>query len=289
MITDKNFQKQKADNFLAQHKSSDILILQNVWDAASTKIFEKENYKAVGTTSAGISAVLGYPDGQQMRFEESLPIIRRIIECTNLPVSVDIEAGYSDTVSGVVETAQKALELGAVGINLEDSTGDHSNDSSKALYDIQTQCEKISAIRKMAEKEDINFVINARTDVFLLSTGSIKDKISHAVERANYYKKAGADCIFVPDVGDFNKNIIQSLVNKINAPVNIIAGANTPSISELEKIGVSRVSFGPRVMRAAFDLIRSIAKEIQSEGTYKQIAEVNITYSEVNHWFSNSN
>jgi len=282
---DKGIIKQKADHFLKLHNASEILILPNVWDAASTKIFEIEKFKAIGTTSAGIAAAMGCPDGQKMNFDDSLLIIKRIIECTNLPVSVDIEAGYSDSAAGVVETVQKVIEIGAVGINLEDSTGDCSGNPSNALYDIDSQCEKISAIREMARKENIHLVINARTDVFLVSNDDTKDNIEHTVKRANCYKEAGADCVFVPDVGDLDKTIISKLVNEIDVPLNIIAGKNTPPIQEIEKIGVARVSFGPRAMRAAFDLIRSIAKEVQNKGTYTQMTGDGITYSEVNQWF----
>ena len=285
MIIDKNLQKQKAKDFLLLHTSPEILILPNVWDASSTKIFETENYKAIGTASAGVSAVMGYPDGQVLNFDESLPLLKNIIACTSLPVSVDIEAGYSNSVEGVVETAKKVLDIGGIGINLEDSTGDCSSDSSKALYDIEIQCDKISAIREMADKEDIHLLINARTDVFLLNLSSEKDKIELAVERATRYYQAGADCIFIPDVGDLNKEIIQSLVKNIEAPINIIAGENIPNISELENIGVSRVSFGPRMMRATFDLLKNIAKDIKTNGNYNKINNVKTTYSEVNNWF----
>ncbi|MCK9211737.1 MAG: isocitrate lyase/phosphoenolpyruvate mutase family protein [Candidatus Latescibacterota bacterium] len=285
MKLDKELQKQKANYFLELHNAPEILILPNVWDAASTKIFELENFKALGTTSAGISSVLGYPDGQIMTFDESLVIIKRIVESTNLPVSVDIEAGYSESVEGVVETAKKVLEVGTVGINLEDSVGGNSNYHSSALYDVHFQCDKISAIREMAEKENIHLVINARTDVFLVSEDNTNNKIEQAVNRANRYKKAGADCIFVPDMGDLNKSDMTTLVNEIDAPINIIAGVNAPPIHELEKIGIARVSFGPRIMRVAFDLIRSIAKEIKNQGTYTQFTSGNISYSEVNSWF----
>lgn len=285
MKLDKELQKQKANYFLELHNSHELLILPNVWDAASSKIFELENFKALGTTSAGISSVWGYPDGQIMPFDKSLLIIRRIIECTNLPVSIDIEARYSESVEGVVETAKKVLEIGAVGINIEDSVGGNSNYHSSSLYDIHFQCDKISAIREMAEKENIHLVINARTDVFLVLEVSKNDKIEYAVNRANRYKKAGADCIFVPDMGDLNKADITTLVNEIDAPINIIAGANTPPVNELEKIGVARISFGPRIMRVTFDLLRNIAKEIKNQGTYSQFTCGNISYSEVNSWF----
>ncbi len=285
MKLDKELQKQKANYFLELHNSPELLILPNVWDAASTKIFELENFKALGTTSAGISSVLGYPDGQIMPFDESLLIIRRIIECTNLPVSVDIEAGYSETVEGVVETVKKVLEVGAVGINFEDSVSGSSDYHSSSLYDIHFQCDRISAIREMAQKENIHLFINARTDVFLVMEDSKNDKIEYAVNRANRYKKAGADCIFLPDMGDLNKADITTLVKEIDAPINIIAGANTPSVHELKNIGVARISFGPRIMRVTFDLIRTIAKEIKNQGTYPQFTNGKISYSEVNSWF----
>lgn len=287
METKNDFQKQKADDFLALHRSSEILILPNVWDAASTKIFELENYKAIGTTSAGISAMMGYPDGQELKFEDALQINNRIINCTDLPVNIDLEAGYSESVAGVVANARRVLECGAAGINLEDSVGANSDYSTSTLYDINFQCEKISAIREMAINEGVHLVINARTDVFLVSHEST-NKINQAIERANCYIKAGADCVFVPDMGDFSKSTIITLVNEIDGPINIIAGANIPPINELEKIGVARISFGPRMMRVTFDLIRSIAKEIKQKGTYSKMSSCKITYSEVNNWFKKS-
>jgi 2-methylisocitrate lyase-like PEP mutase family enzyme len=108
------------------------------------------------------------------------------------------------------------------------------------------------------------------------------------IKRANAYREAGADCIFVPDTGDLDKKTIACLVQEIEAPVNIIAGAATPPVAELEEIGVSRVSLGPRPMRAALSLIRKIARELLETGTYKLMSEASITYSEVNRWFEHN-
>jgi len=280
-MMDMERQKQKADDFLALHHAPTIFILPNAWDVASGKVFEIEGFKAIGTTSAGISATLGYADGQHMSLAENMEVVRRIVNNTSLPVSADIEAGYATSIDGVVKAARAALNAGAIGLNLEDGTGD----STTPLFDKVLQQDKIKAIREMADAEGIPLVINARTDVYLVDDASTRC-LRHAIDRGNAYKEAGADCIFVPDVGGLDKKDIAILVNEIDAPVNIVAGATIPPIPELQEIGVSRVSVGPRPMRAVLGLLRRIAKELMTTGTYQLMSETSITYSEVNHWFA---
>ncbi|UCE17185.1 MAG: isocitrate lyase/phosphoenolpyruvate mutase family protein [Gemmatimonadota bacterium] len=274
-------QRRKAEAFLALHNKPAIFVLANAWDVSSAKIFEIEGFKAIGTTSAGIAATLGYPDGQRMSLDETTEVVRRIVEHIDLPVSADIEAGYADSIEGIVESALRILNVGAVGINLEDGTGD----PSQPLCDVTFQVEKIRAIREMAVSENIHLVVNARTDVYLVSDGDSKTSFRDAVERGNVYREAGADCIFVPDVGDLDKKTIARLVNEIDAPVNIIAGTHTPPLAELEEIGVSRVSLGPRPMRAALAFIRKIAQELRNSGTYALMTADALSYAEVNDWF----
>lgn len=280
-MIDTGRQKQKADDFLAMHHAPTILILPNAWDVASGKIFELEGFKAIGTTSAGIAATLGYADGQHMSLAENMEVVRRIINNTSLPVSADIEAGYATSIEGVVKAAHAVLNVGAVGLNLEDGTGD----STTPLFDQALQQDKIKAIREMAVAKGIRLVINARTDVYLVN-GDSKQSLRHAIDRGNAYKGAGADCIFVPDVGGVDKKAIAILVKEIDAPINIVAGATTPPILELQDIGVSRVSVGPRPMRAVLSLLRKIAKELMTTGTYKLMTDSSISYSEVNQWFT---
>lgn len=274
-------QKQKADDFLALHHAPAILILPNAWDVASGKIFELEGFKAIGTTSAGIAATLGYADGQKMSLAENMEVVKRIVDNTTLPVNADIESGYATSIEDVVNAAQAVLKVGAVGLNLEDSTGDPTN----PLFDKAFQQDKIKAIREMAVAQGVDLVINARTDVYLVNY-EYTQSLRHAIDRGNAYKEVGADCIFVPDVDNLDKNAIEILVKEIDAPINIIAGATTPPISELQDIGVSRVSVGPRPMRAVLSLLRKIAKELMTTGTYKLMMESSISYSEVNQWFT---
>ncbi len=274
-------QKQKADDFLALHHAPTILMLPNVWDVASEKIFELEGFKAIGTTSAGIAAMLGYADGQHMSLAQNMEVVQRIVNNTSLPVSADIEAGYATSIEGVVKAANEVLNVGAVGLNLEDSTGDPAT----PFFDKALQQEKIKAIREMSVAKGIHLVINARTDVIMNNDDS-PQYLGEAIERGNAYREAGADCIFVPDVGNLDKKLIPILVREIDAPINIIAGATTPPIPELQDVGVARVSLGPRPMRAVLSLLRKIANELMTKGTYKLMTESSISYSEVNQWFT---
>ncbi|UCD64919.1 MAG: isocitrate lyase/phosphoenolpyruvate mutase family protein, partial [Candidatus Zixiibacteriota bacterium] len=155
-------QRKKAEDFLGLHHASRPFVLGNAWDVASARIFELAGFRAIGTTSAGIAATLGFPDGQHITVQDTAEVVRRMVKRVAVPVSADIEAGYASSVEGVVESARVVLQAGAVGINIEDSTSDPEN----PLIDPMFRSETISAIRRMAADDDIRLVINARTDTF---------------------------------------------------------------------------------------------------------------------------
>lgn len=276
-------QNRIARDFLALHQGPDLLVLPNAWDAASAKLYEMEGFKAIATTSAGIAALLGFADGQEMSLDNNLAMARIIVQNTRLPVSVDIEAGYATLPDDLARAAQMVLDIGAVGLNLEDSTGD----STAPLYDISLQQEKIQVMRAMSKQQGVHLVINARTDTCLVNK-DVRLGVRQAIERGNVYRQAGADCIFVPDMDNLDEEAISLLVREVDAPINIIAGVNTPPISRLQELGVARVSLGPRPMRAALSLLRDMSREIIDKGTYKLMTDASITYSEVNQWFSRS-
>jgi 2-methylisocitrate lyase-like PEP mutase family enzyme len=163
--------------------------------------------------------------------------------------------------------------------NLEDGVG-HT-----ALLEQGLMEERVRAIREMADAADIHLVINARTDVFLVSGDDTATNIEHAVVRGNAYRAAGADSIFVPDMGDMDRDTIATLVNGIDAPVNLIAGPMTPPVAELTKIGVGRLSLGPRPMRACLTLLRRISRQLQDDGSFELINDTTLTYADVQGWF----
>ena len=259
-----NGQNDKATRFLAQHHSPEVFVLPNAWDAVSAMIFVHEGFQAIGTTSAGIAASLGYADGERMSAEENLEVARRIIKQTDLPVSVDFESGYADDADGVARGALALIQAGAVGLNIEDSPKDFQT----ALIEVSHQQDKIRAIRETAEKAGVSMVINARTDSYLLGD-TTENSLRESIMRGNAYVEAGADCVFVPDADNLDSSDIKCLAAEIDAPLNVIAGASMPDLATLQKLGVSRVSLGPRPMRATLGLLREIAREIRSQGSFE--------------------
>ena len=274
-------QNDRAISFLSQHHAPEVLVLPNAWDAASAMIFVHEGFRAIGTTSAGIAASLGYADGERMTSAENLEVTRRIINQTDLPVSVDFESGYAHDADGVARGALALIQAGAVGLNIEDSP----KDSQTALSEISHQQDKIQAIRETAESVGVRMVINARTDAYLLGDTTEKS-LRESIKRGNAYVAAGADCVFVPDMGNLGSSDIKCLAAEIDAPINVIAGASMPGLAKLQELGVSRVSLGPRPMRAVLGLLREIAREIRSQGSFELMSNESISYAEVNSWFS---
>lgn len=259
------------------HRGDRILVLPNAWDVASARIFAASpGCRALGTTSAGVAAVLGYPDGERIPADEMLEAVGRIARAVSVPVSADLEAGYGSGADEVAATAEGALAVGAVGMNLEDGTG--SEDAP--LYALEDQVAKVAAVRDVAERVGVPLVLNARTDVFLAGVGAPEDRLEHAVERANAYLAAGADCAFVPGVAD--GELIGRLVEAIGGPVNVLAVAGTPPVRELERLGVARVSVGSGPMRAALALTEEVARALLEEGTFTAFTDRALAYERVN-------
>jgi len=272
--------KAKADHFRQLHDRKHVLVLPNAWDVASARIFEEAGFPAIGTTSAGIAYTLGYSDRERISRSEMTAAVRRIAEAVKVPVTADVEAGYGGRTSDVVETVESVMEAGAIGVNLEDAT----HNRKKALFDVDVQVDRIHAARSAAKKSGIPLVINARTDVFLLSVGSEVERLEEVILRAGAYHRAGADCLFVPGISD--RSIIKVLVDSIPCPLNIIAGMDTPPVAVLRKLGVARLSLGSGPMRAAMGLTRRIAQELRTSGTYDALVDGAIPYAEMNQLLS---
>jgi len=253
----------KAEVLRRLHRPT--LALPNAWDAASARIFERAGFPAIGTSSAGVAFALGYPDGERIPREEMIETIARIARAVKIPVTADVEAGYGDP----AETARQVWAAGAVGMNLEDTTGDH-------LHEVAAQTTAIRGIRAAVSR----MVINARTDIFLNAIGEEATRFERTVERLTAYAEAGADCVFAPGVRD--RDTIARLAKAVRGPLNILATAGAPSIAEMRALGVARVSVGSGPMRATLGLVDRIARELHDRGTYESMIEGAIPYAEVN-------
>jgi 2-methylisocitrate lyase-like PEP mutase family enzyme len=262
-------QKEKAELFFKYHQDNEILVLLNSWDVGSSKLIEASGYKAIATTSMGIAASLGYPDCQVVQLSEMIETITRIVNGVQVPVTVDIEAGYGKDLNEIIDSVKKIVATGIVGINIEDSI-----DLNPILIDETEFCERISAIRALSDSLGFHLVINARTDSFYTSSSSPREKLAESIKRGNKYREAGADCIFVQPVSE--KETISTLVREIHAPINIlsnpgIGGGIPPSVRELQDLGVARLSLGSGLMKATLALMKKVADELSEKGTYNTL------------------
>ena len=259
---------EKIELFRRLHAGPKILVLPNAWDVASARIFETAGFPAIATTSAGVANSIGYADGERLTRDEMLEVVGRIVRAVGIPVSADVEAGYGDP----ARTAQALIELGAVGMNFEDS-------KSGSLVDPAQQVKAIESIRA---KSDI--VINARCDVYLRNSGGDPAKLfEQTVERLNAYRQAGADSLFAPGVRD--PETIGKLARAVGGPLNILAVAGTPPIAELERLGVRRVTIGSGAMRATMGLTQRIAQELRDQGTYSSFTDGALDSASANRLF----
>ena len=194
MISQK--QKKRAEEFMRMHMQADMFVLPNVWDAGSARVFENQGFDAVATTSAGIAYSMGYPDGEHITLDDLAYCVKNISRRINIPLSVDFERGYSEEPQEVKDNARRLIECGAVGFNIEDGL------PSSEVTPIKEQTEKIKSLRELKQELDIPFVINARTCAYWLKSGKEESLRYTAIERANAYAQAGADCIFIPGAMD---------------------------------------------------------------------------------------
>jgi 2-methylisocitrate lyase-like PEP mutase family enzyme len=273
---DVRIQAEKAERFRKLHHGPRILALPNAWDVASARVLEEAGHPAIATSSAAVAFSLGYPDGQRISRDEMLEMVARIARAVRVPVTADMESGYGTTVKDMVDTAKAVMAAGAIGMNLKDVTGDDES----SHVDLALQAEKIRAIRETSSSAGVPLVLNARTDIYLMPIGEAATRFERTVERLRAYRKAGANCVFVPGVSD--RDTIAGLVKAIGAPLNILVSADCPSLVELEKLGVARVSAGSAVMRATLGLVRRIGKEWMESGTYNSLLSGAVPFAELN-------
>ncbi len=270
-------QKGRAVQFRQMHANPPLLVLPNAWDAASACIFAQAGFRAIATTSSGVAAALGYPDGQQISRDMLVEVVQHITRVIECPLTVDIEAGYGNTLEEVLQTVRAVLAAGVAGINIEDS-------KAGALVEVAYQVELLKAMQELASSLDIPFVINARTDVFLLPCVDPASHFKEVVHRLNAYRHAGADCLFPIGVSD--ARTITGLVQATNGPINILAGPHTPSLAELAQSRVARVSFGSSFMRATLAHLQRIISELFEDGTYTTMTERMLSEAELRSLFA---
>jgi 2-methylisocitrate lyase-like PEP mutase family enzyme len=269
----------KAEILRALHVPGNPLVLLNAWDATSAVVIARAGAPAIASTSAGAANALGYADGQHLTREQMLAAIAPIAAAVDVPVTADMEAGYGDAPEAAAATALGVLAVGAVGLNLEDT----ADAGPEPLLEIGRFVAKIAAIREATRAAGVEIVINARTDVFIGAVGDPATRLQRAIERGRAYIDAGADCIFVPAV---DARMIGALVEGIGGPVSVLAGAGTPSLTELADLGVARISVGSGAYRSVVALARKMAEGAYGAGNLDAMLAAQVPFDEIQAFFA---
>lgn len=229
---------ERFETFLQLHHAATPLLLGNCWDVSSAKLLQENGFKAIGTSSAALARSLGYEDGENLPFDLLLETVKRIQQHITVPLSVDMEKGYSTTNKGILENVLKLHDIGVVGMNIEDSR-------NKMIGPAAAFAETISSIANYLAQKNISFFINARTDAFVVN---LPNALQETVTRIKLYENAGASGIFVPFVK--NESDIKTITAATALPVNVLSTPGLPGIATLTTLGVKRISMGSALFNA---------------------------------------
>jgi len=232
----------RAASLRALHRPHDPVVLPNSWDAASARAVEAAGFPAVATSSAALCETLGFDDGEAAPVGLVLEALVRIVRAVDLPVTADVERGYGLPPGELVE---RLAEVGVVGCNLEDS-----DPATGRMLDLAEQEDLLSAVRAAGDALGVRLVVNARVDSFLNGSGTPEERLADAVHRARHYLTAGADCVYPILLAD--PEAITRFTREVPGPVNVLArshGGRTPTVGELARLGVARISYGPSLFQ----------------------------------------
>lgn len=256
--------------FRALHGGPKLLVLPNAWDVVTARVFEDAGFPAVATSSAAVANALGYRDGNALDVDLHLATIERIVHALNVPVSADVESGYSADAGALSTFVTRLAATGVAGYNLEDVRGEGE------LFAIEDAVARVRAARAAAP----DVFLNARTDVYLMGIGPAETRFERTVERLRAFAGAGADGVFVPGVMD--AETIAKLAAAVPLPLNVLAGPKSPDAATLQTLGARRVSVGSGPMRRTLGVLREIAHELRDAGTFSYTREPSVPYAELN-------
>ncbi|WP_336354569.1 isocitrate lyase/phosphoenolpyruvate mutase family protein [Pseudomonas granadensis] len=246
-----------------------LLILTNVADATGARLVEHLGGNAVATSSAAVAWVHGYPDGNALPLERLVATVESMARVISVPLSVDVEAGYSDDLGRVAEVLDAVIGAGAVGINIEDGAG-----APELL------ARKIELARQIAARREVKLFINARTDVYLKSLVAAQARVAETLRRAALYQAAGADGLFAAGVSAADE--IEAICQGTALPVNVLGVAGLPSPDQLQALGVRRLSAGSGIAEFLYGAMGGLVKSFLAHGQLDTQALKAFTYGEVN-------
>ncbi|SDE05851.1 2-Methylisocitrate lyase, PEP mutase family [Mucilaginibacter pineti] len=265
--------------FQQLHQQSGIFVIPNPWDAGSACLLEKLGFKALATTSAGLAFSLAKPDGHaSIKREQALENVKAIISATSLPVSADLENGYGDSPETCAETILLAAKSGLSGGSIEDATGRPDS----PIYPFEQALERVKAAVAATKSLPYPFTLTARAENLIYGRPNLADTI----KRLEAYADAGADVLFAPGLKTAEE--ISAVVKAVAPrPLNVIMGmaGSSFSITQLEDLGVKRISLGSSLVRAAYGAFFRAVEEMQTKGTFSYAIEAK-PYADLNKLFN---
>ena len=259
-------------SFRQLHRGAQPLRLPNAWDAGSARLFESLGAPAIATTSAGVAWALGYADGGKLPADVAVAVVAHIARVLRVPLSVDVEHGYSDDPLAVAGFVQQLLDLGVAGINIED--GAHAP---------ELLARKIEAIKNIAAKSGADIFVNARTDVFLAGLAEAPRRVDETLARGKLYQGAGADGLFVPGLSDPAQ--IKAVADGIALPLNVMAWPGLPPAAQLGELGVRRLSAGSGISQMLWGQARTLAQDFLESGRSEPMGEGSMPYPQLQGLF----
>lgn len=253
----------KFQQFKDLHKSSNLFVLPNAWNAASALLFQEQQFPAIATSSAAVAGSLGYEDGEQMPFSDYLFIIRRILSSVKVPVSVDIEMGYGNSNEAIYGNIIQLIDLGVAGINIEDSI---IHGSDRTLKDAGHFARTIEFIRNKLSSGGHDLFINIRCDTFILN---VADKLEESLRRLKVYETTGADGIFLPCIAE--EKDIMTVIQNTSLPLNVMAIPGLPGLDRLQQLGVRRASMGNFLYSKTYGAAGKLARQIITDRNFLSI------------------
>jgi 2-methylisocitrate lyase-like PEP mutase family enzyme len=241
-------------------RAPEILVMPGAYDVLSAILFEQMGFKAIQGTSGGIALALGYPDGEVMSRDLFVEVSGNFAAAVGVPFNADGERGYGDE-AGVRDTVRALVARGVAGMNLEDGAAKGKG----GLVELHEQLRKIKAVMETRRELGSDFFLNARVDAFHVMPDDPKRAIHEAIHRGNAYAEAGGDCIFYLSL--HSADTIGQVAKEVQAPISILAGPQSPSVKELQDLGVARVSYGSGFLKAAITGAKRLAQEIAEKGT----------------------
>jgi 2-methylisocitrate lyase-like PEP mutase family enzyme len=240
--------------FRELHARDRLFVMPNPWDVGSARLLEPLGFEALATTSQGFAWALGKLDYGVTR-AELVAHVQAVSAATTLPLNVDSADCYPDDPGGVAETVRLLGVAGAAGCSIEDY------DSETGLVEVGAAAERVALAAEAAHGLDPPLVLTGRAENHIRGVDDLDDTIARLLA----YRDAGADCMYAPGLTESDQ--IRRVVAEVGVPVNVLALPSTPSIAELESLGVRRVSTGSQLASAAYGSLVVGARELLEQGT----------------------